>query len=209
MAKVSFNTDGDFKQNYKFMIGSIVPRPIAIISTRNEDGSANVAPFSFFNGICSSPMLVSFCPVKKPLTGDKKDTLLNIEREGECVISIPTVSMAQAVNDCATELAPGESEFEFSGLTPCPSELVKAPGVKESPINFECKLVKVLEFGDKPGAGAIVICEVIKIHIEESLLENGRINTDKLDPVGRGAGSDWVKCTERFQLERKTKARIS
>ena len=209
MAKVSFNTDKDFKQNYKFMIGSILPRPIALVSTRNEDGSFNLAPFSFFNGICSSPFLVSFCPVRKPLTGDKKHTLSNIEREQECVISIVTEDIAEATNNCATELDLNESEFDFSGLTPTDSEMVKAACVKESPINMECKLFKVLEFGDgNPGNGALVICEVVKIHIDESLLEEGRINTDLLKPIGRGAGNDWVKCHDRIQYERKQKAQI-
>lgn len=208
MAKISFDTDQDFKQNYKFLIGSIVPRPIAIVSTRNENGSYNLAPFSFFNGICPSPMLISFCPVRKPLTGEKKDSMVNIQREKECVISFVTEDIAEAVNNAATELPRGESEFDFTGLTPTPSSVVKAACVKESPINFECKLFKTLEFGEAPGSGSLVICEVVKIHIEENLLNNGRIDTDLFKPMGRGAGNDWVKCHDRTQFERKTKAQI-
>lgn len=208
MAKISFNTDVDFKQNYKFMIGSILPRPIALVSTVNENGTHNLAPFSFFNGICSSPFLVSFCPVRKPLSGLKKDTLMNIERTGECVISIVTEDIAEATNNCATELETGESEFDFSGLTTIDSEIVKSKGVLESPINFECKLFKLLDFGDQPGNGSLVICEVVKVHIDEKLLDSGRINTDLLKPIGRGAGNDWVKCHDRIQYDRKQKAQI-
>lgn len=208
MPKLIFNTDESFEQNYKFLIGAIVPRPIAIVSTRNENGTHNLAPFSFFNAICPSPMLVSFCPVRKPLTGAKKDTLINIEREKECVISIVSESIAAQVNECATELGVGESEFDYSGLTPFKSEMVKACGVSESLINFECKLVEVKNYGDKPGNGSLVICEVIKVHIDESIIDNGRINIDLLKPLGRGAGNDWIKCDSRVAFDRKTKAQI-
>ena len=205
---LSFNTDEEMTQNYKFLIGSILPRPIAVVSTKNEDGSDNLAPFSFFNGFSAKPMIVGFSTIRKPNTGEKKDTLVNIEREKEFVVNFVTEQNADLINMCATELPHGESEFEFTGLTPLPSEKIKATRLKESPIHFECKLLDIVSYGDWPGAGTLITGEVIKVHIDESIYEEGRINTQKWNPMGRGAGNDWFKTDSVVVKTRLTKAQI-
>lgn len=205
---LSFDTSGDFTQNYKFLIGSILPRPIAVVSTKNEDGSSNVAPFSFFNGFSAKPMIIAFAPLIRTSTGEKKDTVINIEREKEFVINFVTENNADMVNLTSTELPYGQDEFEFSGLTPIPSEIVSAPRVKESPIHFECKLRDIISYGDQPGAGTLITGEVVRIHIDETIYENGRIITDKYKPVGRGAGNDWFKTDSIITKERLMTAQI-
>lgn len=205
---LSFNTNEEMTQNYKFLIGSIVPRPIAVVATKNEDGSDNLAPFSFFNGFSAKPMIVGFSTLRKPNTGEKKDTLINIEKEKEFVINFVTEQNADRVNLCSTEIPHGESEFEYAGLTPIASEKVKACRLKESPIQFECILRDIISYGDWPGAGTLITGEVVKIHIDESIYEDGRINTQKWNPMGRGAGNDWFKTDSVIEKTRLTKAQI-
>lgn len=205
---LSFDTNGEFSQNYKFLIGSILPRPIAVVSTLNEDGSNNVAPFSFFTAVSAKPMIVAFSPLIRSSTGEQKDTPRNILRENEFVINIVSESIAEKVNACSTELPYGEDEFLHAGLTPIDSEVVKAKRIKESLIHFECKFRDRLNYGDEPGCGQIITGEVVKVHVDESVFEEGRIITNKLKPVGRGAGNDWFKSGDVFQMERLMKAQI-
>lgn len=205
---LSFNTDGDLSQNYKFLIGAILPRPIAVVATKNGDGSDNLAPFSFFNGFSAKPMIVGFAPIRKPNTGEKKDTLINIEREKEFVVNFVTEQNADLINLCSTELARNESEFEFAGLTPLESEVVKACRLKESPIHFECKLRDIISYGDTPGAGTLITGEVVKIHVDEKIYDNGRLITSEWKPMGRGAGNDWFKTDSIIEKTRLTKAQI-
>ncbi len=204
----SFNTDGDFKNNYKFLIGSILPRPIAVISTLNEDGSNNVAPFSFFTAVSASPMIIAFSPMIKSSNGQMKDTPRNIFREKEFVVNFVSESIVDKINLTSKELAYGEDEFLISGLTPLESEVIKARRIKESPIHFECVYRDHLSYGDEPGCGQIITGEVKKVHISEELYDEGRINTDKFSPVGRGAGNDWILCDHRIELERLMGAQI-
>ena len=202
-------TEQSFKDNYKLLIGSIIPRPIAVVSTLNRDGSHNIAPFSFFNGVCSRPMIISFCPVLRASTGNKKDTLINIEREKEFVVNFVTESTMKAVNKTSTELPYGEDEFEYAGLTPIDATVVKAKRLEESPIHFECRLRDILQYGDgSPGTGFLVTGEVLVAHCDESLYDNGRILSDVFRAVGRGAGNDWVLTDHRVQLERLMTAQI-
>jgi flavin reductase (DIM6/NTAB) family NADH-FMN oxidoreductase RutF len=205
---LSFNTNEDFTQNYKFLIGSILPRPIAVVTTKNDNGTDNIAPFSFFNGFSAKPMIVGFAPIRRPNTGDKKDTLINIEREKEFVINFVTEKNADLINLCATELPYGESELTLSGLTAIESEKVKAIRLQESPIHFECKLRDIISYGDTPGAGTLITGEVIRIHIDESIYENGRVITSQWHPMGRGAGNDWFKTDSVVEKTRLTKAQI-
>lgn len=205
---LSFDTDGDLSVNYKFLIGAILPRPIAVVSTLNENGTSNLAPFSFFNGFSAKPMIVGFAPVRKPNTGEKKDTLINIEREKEFVVNFVTEQNADLINLCSTELAHGESEFDFAGLHTLPSEIVKPARLKESPIHFECKLRDLISYGDQPGAGTLITGEVIKVHVAEEVYDNGRIITSKWKPMGRGAGNDWFKTDSIVEKTRLTKAQI-
>ena len=134
----TFETHGAFADNYKFLIGSIIPRPIAVISTRNIDGSNNLAPFSFFTAVSASPMIIAFCPMIRSSDGEFKDTVKNILREKDFVVNFCTENNYSQVNLASTELPFGQDEFSFTGLTPVDSKLVKAKRMKESPIQFEC-----------------------------------------------------------------------
>ena len=206
---LSFDTtDSAFSDNYKFLIGSILPRPIAVVSTKNEDGTNNVAPFSFFTGISAKPMIIAFAPLIRTSTGDKKDTVKNIERTKEFVINFTTEDNADQVNLASTELAYGDDEFELSGLTPIPSEVVDVMRVKQSPIHFECKLRDIISYGDQPGAGTLITGEVVRVHVDESIYDDGRITTSKFKPMGRGAGNDWFKCDSVVEKTRLMKAQI-
>lgn len=205
---LSFNTNGPFQDNYKFLIGSILPRPIALVSTLNSDGTNNLAPFSFFTAVSASPMIIAFSPMIRSATGEMKDTPKNIIENGEFVINIVSEQIAEQVNLASTELPYGEDEFKVAGLTPIDSDIIAPKRVKESLIHFECKFRDRLSYGDDPGCGQIITGEVVKVHIDESVYENGRIITQKLQPVGRGAGNDWFRCTETFAMERLMKAQI-
>lgn len=204
----SFDTNGAFADNYKILIGSILPRPIAVVSTRNEDGSNNVAPFSFFTAVSASPMIIAFSPMIKSSTGEVKDTVRNILREKEFVINILSEDIVEKVNLTSTELPYGEDEFVFAGLTPIDSEKIKARRVKESKIHFECIFRDRLNYGDQPGAGQIITGEVVRVHISEDVLEGSRIITSKLQPIGRGVGNDYFRCTDVFELTRLMKTQI-
>lgn len=204
----SFNTDGAFADNYKFLIGSILPRPIAVVSTLNEDGSNNLAPFSFFTAVSAKPMIIAFAPMIRSSTGEMKDTPRNIFREKEFVINILSESLVEKVNLCSTETPYGEDEFVLSGLTPIASEKIKARRLKESMIHFECIYRDHLSYGDQPGAGQIITGEVVRVHIAEEILVDGKIITSKLQPVGRGVGNDYFRCTDVFELSRLMKAQI-
>jgi flavin reductase (DIM6/NTAB) family NADH-FMN oxidoreductase RutF len=204
----TFETNGAFADNYKFLIGSILPRPIAVVSTLNLDGSNNVAPFSFFTAISAKPMIIAFCPMIRTSTGAMKDTPINILREKEFVINIVHEDIAQKINLTSTELPYGEDEFKFAGLTPLDSHVVKAKRIKECLIHFECVFRDRLVYGEEPGAGQLITGEVVRVHIAEEILENGRIITSKLKPVGRGAGNDWFRCGDTFSMERLMPAQI-
>jgi len=208
MTYQSFETSGAFQDNYKFLIGSILPRPIAVVSTRNADGTHNVAPFSFFTGVSAQPFIVAFCPMVRSKDGSRKDSLINIEREREFVINFCTEDNYEKVNMASTELPYGESEYDFAGLSYLPSEKVKAVRMKESPIHFECKLRDILSYGTKPGSGSLVTGEVIRIHADTSVLQDGKIVTSLYKPVARGAGNQWFKSDSVFELERLMKAQI-
>lgn len=204
----TYQTNGAFADNYKFLIGSIVPRPIAVISTRNIDGSNNLAPFSFFTAVSASPMIIAFCPLIRTSNGEFKDTVKNILREKEFVLNFCTEDNYAKVNLASTELPYGEDEFAFSGLTPMDSEVVKAKRVKESPVHFECEFRDMLCYGKTPGAGSLITGEVKLVHVDESIMKDGKIQSELLKAVGRGAGNDWFKTDSRFELERLMKSQI-
>lgn len=201
-------TKQEFKDNYKLLIGSVVPRPIAVVSTVNEDGTSNIAPFSFFTVVSANPMIIGFSPMIRSSDGEQKDTLKNILRQKEFVVNFVTQHNYEKVNLCSTELPHGESEFDFAKLTELDSEVVAPKRMKESPIHFECKLRDTLSYGDVLGTGTFVTGEVIRVHVEDELLDEGRINQDKYAPIGRGAGNDWIICDHRVQIERLMKAQI-
>ncbi|MDO6658669.1 flavin reductase family protein [Anaerobacillus sp. 1_MG-2023] len=194
-----------WKDAYKLLIGSILPRPIAFVSSIDKSGETNLAPFSFFTGICADPMMVCFSPMRKAGAGDKKDTLLNIEESKEFVINIVGEKIAEQMNECATPFPKGTDEFLEAGLTKVESELIRPPRVKESDVQLECVLDQIVEFGDHEGSGSLVIGKVVMVHVRDELYKDGKIDTEMLQPVGRLAGQEYTRSiTDTFILRRKT-----
>ena len=201
--KISIDTkEIPFQDRYKLLIGSIVPRPIGFISTISPSGVYNLAPFSFFNGVCSEPMTVLFCPVIRGSDGQEKDTLKNIKATKEFVANIVSEEIAPQMNQCSAEYPYGVDEFKESGLTPLPSTIVKPPLIKESKINMECKLLQLVEIGNKPGGGTVVIGEVVYFHAHEDIYKDGKIILNNLKPVGRLGGTEYCRITDNFSLPR-------
>ena len=187
---------------YKILLGSIIPRPIAFVSTLNANGSVNVAPFSFFNGVSSKPMAVMFSIGFKP-NGIKKDTLVNIERSKEFVVNTVGEWMAEPMNFCSVDLPYGESELECAGLTPISSDIVSPPRVKEAPVHFECRLLSLTQVGQaEAGAATVVIGEVVKCHIHARAWDNGKVLLNEVKPVARLGGLSYSTVESYFDLER-------
>jgi flavin reductase (DIM6/NTAB) family NADH-FMN oxidoreductase RutF len=188
---------------YKLMTGSILPRPIGWISTIDTDGRPNLAPFSFFNVVCSKPPTVVFCPLVRGTDGQTKDTLNNVRATGEFVVNIVTEELLHAMNRSSVEAPPDLNEFEFAGVTAQASVTVRPPRVKESPVHFECRVRQIVEISSEPGGGSLVIGEVLHVHVEERVLVgNDKINLAALKPVGRLAGGGYVRVTDVIELER-------
>ena len=168
--------DLSIKDNYKLIIGSVLPRPIALVSTLSDQGIPNLAPFSFFTGLTSKPATIGFAPALKGKEAKKKDTLANVESSKEFVVNIVTEDISEQMVKTASEVAPEIDEFEIAGFTAAESKIVKPPRVKESPINLECKLYQVVYIGDgSPGSGAFVIGEIVAYHIDDTLYNDGKI----------------------------------
>lgn len=188
---------------YKLLTGSIVPRPIAWVSSVNSDGQPNLAPFSFFTAVCSDPPTVLFCPGIRSTDGSQKDTFNNVQATGEYIINIVNEDTAEAMNITATELPAHVNEFERAGLTPEAGVKVNVPRVKESPISFECQLQQVVTINDGVGGGHIVIGTVVWMHYADGIWqENNYINTAALQPVGRLAGPNYSRTRDLFSLHR-------
>ncbi|TCP55645.1 flavin reductase (DIM6/NTAB) family NADH-FMN oxidoreductase RutF [Tumebacillus sp. BK434] len=188
---------------YKYLNGAILPRPIAFVSTVDEAGNTNLAPFSFFTAVAANPLTICFSVMRRGTDGEKKDTLVNIEHTKEFVVNIVSESFANQMNATAAEFPHGVSEFAESGLTPAPSTVVKAPRVKESLVNFECKLTEIVHIGEGKGAGSLVIGQVVQVHVDDEIHFDGKIDTAKLQPIGRLAGADYVRVTDTFEMVRK------
>lgn len=202
--------DCAIRQIYKLMTGIIVPRPVALISTLDRHGVANLAPFSAFSLAGSNPPAVLFCPVLREAGGTasdlhpnlRKDTLRNVEETGEFVVNVVSEAIAAAANAAAAEVPPEVDEFVLAGLTPIPSEAVRPARVAESPAQMECRLLQVVYVGREPGAGVIVLGEVVRFHVREDLVEDFRVDPDGLNAVGRMAGNTWVRTRDRIELIR-------
>lgn len=190
------------KDRYKLMIGSIVPRPIAWVSSMDSNGTLNLAPFSYFTAVASNPMTLIFCPGWSSLRGRMKDTLYNVRQTGEFVINIVDESTKEAMNLSATEFEAGISEFEWAGVTTAASQTIQVPRVAEAPIAFECTLQQVVVIKEGPGGGAAVFGEVQSIFVRDDVLENGRILPEKLQPIGRMAGASYAHINDFFDLTR-------
>jgi flavin reductase (DIM6/NTAB) family NADH-FMN oxidoreductase RutF len=192
----------DLVSTYKLVAGGIVPRPIAFVSTVNANGTCNVAPFSYFNAVSSTPPTIMFAITYKS-NGDKKDTLLNIERTGEFVVNTVSEWMAQPMNYCSAEYPYGVSELEKVGLTAIPSDTVAPPRVQESPIHLECKLFQAIPVGTSgPGASTVIIGEIVKFHIHKAAYRDGKVLVEELKPLARLGGLSYATIGDIFDLPR-------
>ena len=188
---------------YRRLTDVVIPRPIALVSTVDAEGRANLAPFSFFTVVSSNPPYIAFSPHLAGRTGSKKDTLRNVEEVGELVVAVVTESMVAQVNQCSASLDHGVSEFAHSGLTPAPAQRVRPALVAESPVNMECEVVEIRTYGSEGGAGALVVARVVLMHLEEAMRDDeGRVLPERLRAVGRMGGSLWVRTGDTFELER-------
>jgi len=186
---------------YSTMIRAITPRPIAWVSTISPMGVTNLAPFSYFNGICSSPAALMFSPVNRP-DGSPKDTLVNIRDNGEFVVNVVPFSIAQPMFETAGDFQYETSEFSEVGLTPAPSKKVQPPGVQESPIQFECEVIQIVPVGEGPLAANVIIGKIVLMNIADNILDKDqKIDQAKLDTIGRMGGRSYSRTTDRFELK--------
>ncbi len=190
------------KDRYKLMIGSIVPRPIAWVSTMSAKGELNLAPFSYFTAVCPDPMTLLFCAGFSSVRNRKKDTQLNIEETGEFVINITNEATKEAMNLSATEFEHGVNEFEWAGVTAVASTHISVPRVAEAPVAFECKLQQMVVVKEGPGGGTAVFGEVVAIHVHDNVYKNGYILPEQLQPIGRLAGTTYAHINDLFDLPR-------
>lgn len=190
------------RENYKFLIGSIIPRPIAFVTSISEDGVVNAAPFSFFNIVSSNPPMISVSIQRK--AGKMKDTARNIKQKRQFVVHIVDTDNVEQVNETAANMPPHESEVERTQLTLVESTKIAVPGVKESKVRIECELETVLELGgDENNVGCdLIIGKILYYHIEDTIYEDGKIDPQKLAAISRLAGNDYAKIGEQFTIER-------
>ena len=180
---------------FDYLLGGVAPRPIALVSTLSEDGQPNLAPFSFFNAFGGNPPTVAFSPSRRRRDATTKDTYHNLMATKECVIHAVTYDIVQQVNLASGEFDAGVNEFEKSGLTPVPSDIVKPARVAESPFQMECVLNQIVNLGDGPGSGNLAICEVVRFHIDERVFDNkGVIDPQLIDLVGRNSARYWTRA---------------
>jgi len=190
---------------YSLLSDAVTPRPIAFVSTVDADGNPNLSPFSFFGMFSINPPILIFSPTRRIRNNTTKHTLENVLATKEAVICLVNQEIAQQMSLASTEYPDGINEFEKAGFTALKSKLVKPALVKESPMNFECKVNDVVALGDKGGAGNLVICEVIGIHVNENILDkNEKIDPLKLDIVSRYGGNWYGKSTKNglFEIEK-------
>lgn len=189
------------RENYKFLIGSIIPRPVAFVTSVSEEGVLNGAPFSYFNIVSSNPPMISLSIQRSE--GSKKDTARNILNSKEFVVHIVDEQNVEKINTTAASLPPNQSEVQLAELTPVESVKVSVPGVKEAKVRMECVLEYSLELGDKYSPGCdLIIGRVVQYHIKSGIYENGKIDPRGLGAISRLAGHDYAKIGEIFTRKR-------
>ncbi len=189
-------------QLHQYLLGSVGPRPICFAATVDENGTNNLSPFSFFNVFSANPPIMIFSPARSGRTNETKDTYNNVKKIPEVVINIVNYDIVQQMSLSSSPYAPGVDEFVKAGFTPLDSETIRPKRVAESPVQFECKVIEVKELGTEGGAGNLVICEVTKIHIDESILdEKGAIDQKKIDLVSRMGGNWYCRADENSMFE--------
>ena len=187
---------------YKHLTTSVAPRPIALVSTIDSNGICNLSPFSFFNVFSVKPPILIFSPVNRMKDNTKKDTLRNVIELKECVISIVNQKIAQQVSLASSNYDSKEDEFKKAGFSKLKSTQIKPFLIKESPVNFECKVNSIIPLGEEGGAGNLVVCEIIKIHLQEEIMDSkNKIDPVKLDLVSRVGGSWYGKTTSESLYE--------
>jgi flavin reductase (DIM6/NTAB) family NADH-FMN oxidoreductase RutF len=187
---------------HQLLLGAIGPRPIAFASTIDENGNANLSPFSFFNVFSANPPILIFSPARNGRTNTTKDTYNNVKNVPEVVINVVTHDIVQQMSLSSSPYPSDVDEFVKAGFTPLKSDLIKPFRVAESPVQFECKVNQVIELGDGGGAGNLVICEVVKIHVKEEVLdENGQIDQFKINLVSRMGGNWYCHANEQSMFE--------
>lgn len=188
------------REAYKLIIGSIVPRPIAFVSTINKKGIGNLAPFSFFNGVSSNPPCLSIAVAAKP-EGGKKDTLVNIEETGEFVVNSANQWLIEPLVHCAATFPYGVNEMTEVGLTPLASETVSPMRVKESAIQYECRVYDMLTIGDgSAGSSTLIVGQIVRAHLSPLVYKNGRIDVTSLQPIARLGGQSYTNVPGSFDL---------
>ena len=188
---------GETTNLYQYLSAAVTPRPIAFVSSIDAKGNKNLSPFSFFNVFSIKPPILVFSPVRRVRDNTSKHTLDNLHQIKQCVISLVTEEIVQQVSLSSCDFNTEANEFVKAGFTEVNSDLITPPRIKESPVNFECKVNDIISLGDQGGAGSLVICEVLKMHINKNILdENNEIDPLKLNIVSR-LGKDWYgKSTE-------------
>ncbi len=185
---------------YKLMIGSVVPRPIAWVSSQAPDGTLNLAPFSYFMAVSSTPPTIAVSVGLR--RGQPKDTLANIQASGEFVVNVVTEDVVEKMNLTSGNYSPDVDEFAVAGLTPVPSAVVAPPRVAESPIHLECRVVQIVPIGEAGQGNGLIIGRVVLFHVRDDLLHDGRIDQQALRAVGRMAGDGYTRTRDQFSLKR-------
>ncbi len=187
--------DLSIPERHQYILGAVGPRPIAFASTIDEEGRPNLSPFSFFNFFSSNPPVGIFSPARRGRDNTTKDTYENVKTVPEVVINIVTYDIVHQMNLASSEYETGVNEFEKGGFTMLDSEVIRPYRVKESPVQLECKVNDVVELGDQGAAGNLVISEVVRMHIDEAILDgNGKIDQTKIDLVGRMGGDYYCRA---------------
>ena len=189
------------KDLHGLFVSAVIPRPIAFVSTLGRDGVFNLAAFSFYNLFCLKPAIVALGIMSKR-DGQEKDTLRNFEFSKDFVINVVPETLAEIVNQASAEYASDVDEFKEVGLTPVKAHLVKAPLVAESPVNMECKLVQILEFGESPTGSHVVMGEVVLVHVRDGLWTGERIDLSKYKAVGRLVEDLYCRISDQFEMKR-------
>lgn len=186
------------RERYQWIIGTVIPRPIAFVSTITPDGVPNLAPFSYFNAISATPPILSIAVGSRK--GRKKDTVVNVEHNGELVISVVSEELARPMVLASGDWPAGKNEFEIAGLTAVPSDVVRPPRVGESPVAFECRVVQIVPVGSDPTH--LVLAEVLRIHVKDDVITNGHPDPRKIRPLGRLGGDWYAKMGEFLEIAR-------
>jgi flavin reductase (DIM6/NTAB) family NADH-FMN oxidoreductase RutF len=191
------------RELYRILIGTVVPRPIAWVSTLS-DRRLNLAPFSFFNVVSAQPPLLGFSPSLRQVDGRPapKDTLRNVRETGEFVVNVVPFAMAEAMNLTSGDYESSINEFQLAKVATRPSQVVRPPQVEKSPVSFECKLERIIDFGSEPPSGSLVIGEIVCVHLEDEVLKEGRLDPESLDLIGRMGGMQYARITQRFEMKR-------